>query len=246
MTEELPIIIVPARLASVRFPRKLLQEVNGIPLIIHTARRLVDVAPEFDILFAVDGDELESVLSGNGFETIMTNPDLPSGTDRIFAANQKAQRAKVINVQADEPLVQRDHILSLAEAINRPGASMATLAVPFDNQEDFDDRNQVKVVLDRSGFALYFSRIPIPQFRESSSFQNFLEADYRPLKHLGLYGYTRDFLLNFSQTPQGKLEYIEKLEQLRALEMGENIAVSVVKSGTIGIDVPEDLDKLHL
>jgi 3-deoxy-manno-octulosonate cytidylyltransferase (CMP-KDO synthetase) len=246
MTEELPIIIVPARLASVRFPRKLLQEVNGIPLIIHTARRLVDVAPEFDILFAVDGDELESVLSGNGFETIMTNPDHPSGTDRIFAANQKAQRAKVINVQADEPLVQRDHILSLAEAINRPGASMATLAVPFDNQEDFDDRNQVKVVLDRSGFALYFSRIPIPQFRESSSFQDFLVADYRPLKHLGLYGYTRDFLLKFSQTPQGKLEYIEKLEQLRALEMGENIAVSVVKSGTIGIDVPADLEKLHL
>ena len=78
MTEELPIIIVPARLASVRFPRKLLQEVNGIPLIIHTARRLVDVAPEFDILFAVDGEELESVLSGNGFETIITNPDLPS------------------------------------------------------------------------------------------------------------------------------------------------------------------------
>ena len=246
MTEELPIIIVPARLASVRFPRKLLQEVNGIPLIIHTARRLLDVAPEFDILFAVDGEELESVLSGNGFETIMTNPDLPSGTDRIFAANQNAQRSKVINVQADEPLVQRDHILSLVEAINRPGASMATLAVPFNNQEDFDDRNQVKVVLDRSGFALYFSRIPIPQFRESSSFQDFLEAASRARKHLRLYGYTRDFLLKFSQTPQGKLEYIEKLEQLRALEMGENIAVSVVKSGTIGIDVPKDLEKLHL
>ena len=245
MTEELPIIIVPARLASVRFPRKLLQEVNGIPLIIHTARRLLDVAPEFDILFAVDGPELESVLSENGFATVITDPNLPSGTDRIFAANKKARRAKVINVQADEPLVQRDHILSLVEAINRPGASMATLAVPFDNQENFYDENQVKVVLDQSGFALYFSRIPIPQFRDSSSFKDFLETDYCPLKHLGLYGYTQDFLLKFSQTPQGKLEYIEKLEQLRALEMGEKIAVSVVKSGTIGIDIPEDLEKLN-
>ena len=245
MSQDLPVIIVPARLASVRFPRKLLQEVNGTPLLIHTANRLIEVAPEFDLVFAVDGKELASLLSENGFEFILTNPELPSGTDRIFAANQKIKRSKVINVQADEPLVERKHILSLVEAINRPGASMATLAVPFDSKENFHDRNQVKVVLDRSGFALYFSRSPIPQFREDSSFQNYLEADYRPLKHLGLYGYTEDFLCKFSQTPLGRLENVEKLEQLRALEMGEKIAVSVVESGTIGIDVPEDLEKLE-
>ncbi len=246
MSKDLPIIIVPARLASLRFPRKLLQEVKGTPLLIHTANRLIQVAPEFEIVFAVDGKELASVLSENGFEFIITDPELPSGTDRVFAANQKIQRSKVINVQADEPFVERDHIMSLVEAINRPGASMATLAVPFDTQENFYDRNQVKVVLDRSGFALYFSRSPIPQFREDSSFQGFLDAGYLPLKHLGLYGYTKDFLVKFSRTPLGKLENIEKLEQLRALEMGEKIAVSVVESGTIGIDVPEDLEKLDI
>ena len=99
MSQDLPVIIVPARLASVRFPRKLLQEVNGTPLLIHTANRLIEVAPEFDLVFAVYGKELASLLSENGFEFILTNPELPSGTDRIFAANQKIKRSKVINVQ---------------------------------------------------------------------------------------------------------------------------------------------------
>lgn len=245
MTENLPTIIVPARLASVRYPRKLLEEVNGVPLILLTAKRLRDIAPEFDTFFAVDGDELESVLVNNGFQTVRTSPDLPSGTDRIFEANQKLQRSKVINVQADEPLVSREHITSLLNAINRSEqSSMATLAVPFADDESFKDRNQVKVVLDQRGYALYFSRLPIPAFREKLNFDDFQKFEYKPLKHLGMYAYTGEFLEKFSNFPPTCLERIEKLEQLRALEMGVKISVSIVQSGTIGIDVPEDLRKL--
>ena len=246
MNENLPTIIVPARLASERFPRKLLEPVSGVPLILHTAQRLNEIAPEFDTFFAVDGDELESVLTENGFQAIRTDPKLPSGTDRIFEANQTLQRSKVINVQADEPLVAREHIMSLVKAIDhKEGPPMATLAVPFSNAEDFKDKNQVKVILDQHGYALCFSRMPIPGFREKLSFEDFANFEYKPLKHLGMYAYTGDFLERFATSPTTCLERIEKLEQLRALEMGLKIAVSIVTSETIGIDVPEDLKKLH-
>lgn len=244
MSQNLPTIIVPARLASVRFPRKLLHEVNGSPLIIHTANRLQEVAGEFETFFAVDGVELEETLRKKGFKTIRTDPDLPSGTDRIAQANQELCKDAVLNVQADEPLVEREHILSLVEGLARGNASMATLATPFRNSSDFNDENQVKVVLDQAGFALFFSRLPIPAYRGSSLFDDFSKTDFVPLKHIGLYGYQASFLEKFARSPQGQLEKLEKLEQLRALEMGDSIAVSVVQQGTIGIDVPEDLNKL--
>jgi len=145
----LPTIIVPARLASTRFPRKLLADAGGTPLILRTAQRLDKEAPEFEKFFAVDGDELGDVLSGTGYNVIPTNPDLPSGTDRIAQANEQLNRTEVINVQADEPLVKREHILALAESLQVPDADLATLAVPFAKVEDFLDPNQVKVVLDR-------------------------------------------------------------------------------------------------
>lgn len=244
MSDNLPTIIVPARLDSVRFPRKLLHVLHGIPLIIHTANRLQEVAGEFETIFAVDGAELETVLSSKGFKTIRTDPDLPSGTDRIAQANQELRKDAILNVQADEPLVQREHLLSLVEGLKRGNASMATLATPFRDSNDFEDENQVKVVLDQAGFALFFSRLPIPACRGSSHFNESKVSDFIPLKHLGLYGYHATFLEKFSRSPQGQLEKLEKLEQLRALEMGDSIAVSVVQQGTIGIDVPADLLKL--
>ena len=244
MSKDLPTIIVPARLSSIRFPRKLLQKIDGIPLIIHTAKRIKEIAPEFDSVFAVDGDELKSLLVNNGFRAIMTEPNLSSGTDRIFAANQRLLSSRIINIQADEPLVSREHILSLVKAINKDNARMATLAVPFRKQEDFVDKNQVKVVLDQFGFALFFSRLPIPEFRDNLKFDDYIKHGYKPLKHLGMYAYTKEFLEKFAQAPPGLLEKIEKLEQLRALEMGEKILVSEVESETLGIDIPEDLKKL--
>ena len=246
MQPNLPTIIVPARLASTRFPNKLLTEFEGLPLVLHTAKRLAEVAGEFEIIFAVDGVKLEEILSKEGFECIRTDPDLPSGTDRIAQANVKLGRDKVINVQADEPMVRKEHIMSLVSGLEKPDAAISTLATHFRKSHDFHDPNQVKVVLDNEGFAMYFSRSSIPYHRDSQKFEDFLLDNNLPLKHLGLYAYRENFLLEFSKLKPGKMEKLEKLEQLRALEFGYKIAVTIVEHGTVGVDVPSDLVKIRL
>ena len=244
--QSLPTIFVPARLGSTRFPRKLLADAGGMPLILRTARRLNKEVPEFEKFFAVDGDELGDVLSGAGYNVIPTNPDLPSGTDRIAQANEQLNRTEVINVQADEPLVKREHILALAESLQVPDADLATLAVPFSKVEDFLDPNQVKVVLDEQGFALYFSRAPIPFNRDGEAGHHFHNKEnFKPLKHMGLYAYTAPFLAAFARSKQGVLEKFECLEQLRAIELGFKLSVSVVSSGSIGVDHPDDLKRIQ-
>ena len=166
----LPIIIVPARLASVRFPKKLLADAGGKPLIIRTAERIRSEAPEFDLFFAVDGEELKKLLENAGYHTILTSPDLPSGTDRIAKANQELQREFVINVQADEPLVTRDHILSLARIDFKPSGFNFHPCLSFSDRERFLlTPIRLKVVLDNDGNALYFSRSPIPFSRAKES-----------------------------------------------------------------------------
>ena len=246
MQPNLPTIIVPARLASTRFPNKLLFELEGLPLVLHTAKRLAEVAGEFEIIFAVDGVKLEEILSKEGFECIRTAPDLPSGTDRIAQANLKLGRDKVINVQADEPMVRKEHIMSLVSGLEKPDAAISTLATHFRKSHDFHDPNQVKVVLDNEGFAMYFSRSSIPYHRDSERFEDFSHKNSFPLKHLGLYAYQKNFLLEFSKLKQGKMEKLEKLEQLRALEYGYKIAVTIEEHGTVGVDVPSDLVKIRL
>ena len=246
MQPNLPTIIVPARLASTRFPNKLLSELEGLPLVLHTAKRLAEVAGEFEIIFAVDGVKLEEILNKEGFECIRTDPDLPSGTDRIAQANLKLGRDKVINVQADEPMVRKEHIMSLVSGLEKPDAAISTLATHFRKSHDFHDPNKVKVVLDNEGFAMYFSRSSIPYHRDSEKFEDFSHKNSLPLKHLGLYAYQKNFLLEFSKLKPGKMEKLEKLEQLRALEFGYKIAVTIVEHGTVGVDVPSDLLKIRL
>ena len=238
-----PVIVVPARLGSMRFPRKLLARVCGKPLVLWTADRIAREAPDFDLFFAVDGEELEQVLVEGGFSTVSTDPDLPSGTDRIAAANEAIAAERIINVQADEPFVTRKQILSLAEALGKKGADMSTLACRFDRQEDFDDSNQVKVVTDANGLALYFSRSSIPFPRDG--WEEFESSDCLPLRHLGLYAYSADFLRSFRGLPQGRLEKLEKLEQLRALEHGRTIAVALTEEISIGVDTPADLERIE-
>ncbi len=235
-SSSLPTIIVPARLASSRFPRKLLADAGGVPLILRTAMRLAEQVPEYELIFAVDGKELAKPLQQNGFYCIFSDPELPSGTDRIAFANQTLQREEVLNVQADEPMVTRDHITALTRGLRKKGADLATLATPFYKSKDFKDPNQVKVVIDRDGFALFFSRSPVPYDRDSQR-----DIPQAAFKHLGLYGYRRTFLNEFIKLPHGVLEDLEKLEQLRALENGKRISVEVVDQGTIGVDTEEDL-----
>jgi 3-deoxy-manno-octulosonate cytidylyltransferase (CMP-KDO synthetase) len=239
----LPTIIVPARLSSVRFPRKLLADAGGKPLILRTAERLRKEVPEFEVFFAVDGDELAQILDGEGFSVLLTDPELTSGTDRIAQANESLGRKHILNVQADEPLVERGHILALRDALNKEGASMSTLAAPFSKEEDFLDPNQVKVVLDQDGYAIYFSRAPIPHQRDRDE-GRWLGEETFAWKHLGMYGYESSFLESFSAWDQGLLEKVERLEQLRALEHGCRIGVSIVEKATIGIDHPSDLREL--
>ena len=239
----LPTIIVPARLESVRFPRKLLADAGGKPLILRTAERLRQEVPECEVFFAVDGDELAQPLRDEGFDVLLTDPDLPSGTDRIAQANRSLGRETVINVQADEPMVERSHVLALAAALEKEKAAMATLAVPFAHEKDFLDPNQVKVVLDQEGYALYFSRAPIPYPRDVGE-ERWSGADPFAYKHLGMYGYKSSFLDSYSKCEQGILERVERLEQLRALEHGYRIGVSIVTKATIGVDLPEDLENL--
>lgn len=235
----LPTIIVPARLASSRFPRKLLADAGGMPLILRTAHRLAEQVPEYELIFAVDGKELAEPLEEHGFSFFLTDPDLSSGTDRVAFANQTLQRKEVLNVQADEPMVTRDHILSLTKGLQKDRADISTLATPFENLEGFKDPNQVKVVLDAEGFALFFSRSPIPYDRETGGGFN-----HSAFKHLGMYGYRQKFLEDFTDLPNGALENLEKLEQLRALENGRRISVEVVEEGTIGVDTEHDLRSL--
>jgi len=238
-SSSLPTIVVPARLASSRFPRKLLADAGGMPLILRTANRLKEQVPEYELIFAVDGKELAQPLEQNGFTCLITDPDLPSGTDRIAQVNQSLQKEEILNVQADEPMVTRDHVLALTKALKRKGADLATLATPFHQLSDFHDINQVKVVLDLGGFALFFSRSPIPFDRDGGVGQIQFS-----LKHLGMYAYRKSFLEEFIRLPEGKLEKFEKLEQLRALEHGKRISVEVVTEGSTGVDTEEDLSLL--
>jgi 3-deoxy-manno-octulosonate cytidylyltransferase (CMP-KDO synthetase) len=237
------VIIVPARLASVRFPKKLLADAGGKPLILRTADRIREQVPEFELYFAVDGDELKNILKDSGYNVILTNPDLPSGTDRIAAVNQILKKNFVINVQADEPMIEREHILLLTDALSSDDVSISTLASPFLTMKDFLDPNQVKVVLDDNNYALYFSRAPIPHAREQN-YQKVNKNFKLGLKHMGLYGYKKEFLEKFTSSQEGELEKIEKLEQLRALQFGYRIAVKITDKVSIGVDVPADMQKI--
>jgi 3-deoxy-manno-octulosonate cytidylyltransferase (CMP-KDO synthetase) len=238
---KIPSIIVPARLASTRFPRKLLHEVRGKPIIVWTAERIRTVAPEFPLYFAVDDDALESCLNSAGFDVVRTCPDHPSGTDRLAEANASVGASAVINVQGDEPLVTGEQIRALAAGL-AGGAAMSTLAIAFNRPEDFSNPNQVKVVRDRAGMALYFSRSPIPFARDTGGTVDAAWlAKHRCYRHLGLYAYDADFLRAFSALEPGFLENIEKLEQLRAMEHGYRIHVGITDQPTIGIDAPEDI-----
>ena len=170
----------------------------------------------------------------------MTRGDHISGTDRLAEANAKIGADHVINVQADEPMVSATQIQLLAELIAGP-AEMATLATPFKTVADFRNPNQVKVVCDRTGRALFFSRSPMPYGRDRDGQVDDAWVQANPCyRHLGLYAYKASLLRRFSQLPAGRLEQIEKLEQLRILENGFNIAVGFTEDPTIGVDTPED------
>lgn len=236
-------IIVPCRLESTRFPRKLLHQIQGRPLVLHVARRIRAEVPELPLYFAVDHQMLAAPLADAGFHVIQTSVHHQSGTDRLAEANRTIKADRVINVQADEPLVSASQIRMLAQLI-AGDADMATLCTPFTNRADFENPNQVKVVLGRGGHALYFSRSPIPYPRDhGGKGDDAWVASHPCFRHLGLYAYKARLLESFATLPPGRLEVIEKLEQLRVLENGYDIVCGVTQDPTIGVDTPEDAEK---
>ncbi len=238
-------IIVPCRLESTRFPRKLLHPIQGKPLVLWVAERITAQAPDFPLWFAVDDPLLAECIEEAGFRAIMTSVSHQSGTDRLAEANRTVRASYVINVQADEPLVTGAQLQALARLI-QGDCPMATLATPFKLIVDFYNPNQVKVVMSQTGRALYFSRSRMPFSRDLGLTIDDAWVTANPcFKHLGLYAYRADFLENFVRMAPGKLEQIEKLEQLRALENGYAIAIDVTDDPTIGVDTPEDAKKFE-
>jgi 3-deoxy-manno-octulosonate cytidylyltransferase (CMP-KDO synthetase) len=236
-------IIVPCRLESTRFPRKLLHKIKGKPLVLWVAERIQREAPEFPLYFAVDHECLREIIAANGFSAILTSAAHRSGTDRLAEANIQVAADYVVNVQGDEPLVSGNQIRTLAGLI-AGGADMATLATPFTTAADFLNPNQVKVVCGRDGRALFFSRAPIPYSRDHGGKVDDAWVRANPChRHLGLYAYKAALLERIATLPAGRLEQLEKLEQLRVLENGYAIAVGFTDDPTIGVDTPEDAEK---
>ncbi|MBV8142666.1 MAG: 3-deoxy-manno-octulosonate cytidylyltransferase [Verrucomicrobia bacterium] len=230
--------IIPARWASSRFPGKALHGVAGKPLIRHVWERSVEAGCFDQIVIATDDMRIAEVGFNFGAEVALTAADHPSGTDRIAEVARKLKKASLIlNIQGDEPLVDPFLLRQLVRELrDNPSLPIVTAATPISLQESHRE-HVVKVVLDREGDALYFSRSSIPFRRGVSQVQTY--------KHLGIYGYRRKALLAFVRMLPGALEQAERLEQLRALENGLKIRVVISEKNSIGVDTPEDATEVE-
>lgn len=236
------IAIIPARYASTRFPGKPLATLAGKPVIQHVYEKVSSVVA--DTWVATDDDRIFNTVKAFGGKAIMTRTDHKSGTDRIEEAVEKigGEWDVVINVQGDEPFIHTSQIETVCRCFDDPSTEIATLGKPFgDNIEAISNPNSPKIVIDKRGYALYFSRSVIPYVRGKEAHEWALSYPF--LKHIGLYAYRRNVLKEVTRLPQGTLETAESLEQLRWLENGYRIKVGQTDIETIGIDTPEDLEK---
>ncbi len=235
--------IIPARFASTRFPGKPLANIAGKPLIQHVIERCKLAKSLAEVIVATDDVRIADVAKWF-CRVELTRADHPSGTDRVAEAAARVDCDAVVNVQGDEPLIEPAVIDAVAAAL--VDAPMTTAATRIKHTADYDNPNVVKVVVNATGRALYFSRRTIPYLREAASRPVAEQLAAFPfLKHLGIYGYMRDVLLRLVQLPVGKLESAEKLEQLRALENGIEIVVVQVEYDSIGVDMPEDVARVE-
>jgi 3-deoxy-manno-octulosonate cytidylyltransferase (CMP-KDO synthetase) len=233
-------IVIPARLASTRLPRKLLLAGTGKPLIQHTYEAASRATLPAGVCVATDHEQIADAVRAFGGKVEMTSPDCASGTDRVAEVALKLDADVIVNVQGDEPDLSGESIDAAIRVLESdPSAVMSTLATPIRTREHLLAASCVKVVLDARGRAMYFSRSPIPHARD---WHDGLLTDEPPhfYQHIGLYAYGREFLLTLAKLPPSPLEQLEKLEQLRVLEMGRSIAVAVVPHATLGIDTPDD------
>ncbi|MEK6673104.1 MAG: 3-deoxy-manno-octulosonate cytidylyltransferase [Nitrospirota bacterium] len=257
------VIVIPARYASTRFPGKPLSLLKGKPLIQHVYERSKGSRLAGDVIVATDSETiLECVLSFGG-RAEMTSGDHASGTDRVAEVARKIDCDIIVNVQGDEPMIRPEMIDAVIGLLSDNRADIGTLAKRITDSEEITDPNVVKVVFNEEGFALYFSRSPIPYHRDlfsvevlkrgsaeekksctiTSGLPDFRTSELFMFKHIGIYSYRRDVLLNLTAMKQSKLEETERLEQLRALENNFRIKVKETVFETIGVDTPQDLER---
>jgi 3-deoxy-manno-octulosonate cytidylyltransferase (CMP-KDO synthetase) len=232
-------VIIPARYASSRLPAKPLLRETGKFLIQHVYERACESNAD-TVIVATDDIRIADAVKSFGGNVVMTRDDHPSGTDRVAEVAANLDAELIVNVQGDEPMIEPATLDTLASLLlNDRDAEMATLAVPIASMEQWRDPNCVKVVCDKQGRALYFSRSPIPYVRDGQP--NFSTGGF--LQHLGIYAYRRKFLLKLATLPPEPIEETEKLEQLRVLALGYRIQVGVVALAHRGVDTPADYQR---
>ena len=234
-----PVLLIPARMASTRLPAKPLADIGGVPMIVRVWRQ-AQAAALGPVVVAAGEAEIVDIIKAHGGEAVLTDPGLPSGSDRIWAALQamdpRGRHDVVVNLQGDLPALDPAQIKAVVDALTRSGADIATLAAPIDNADDKANPAVVKAVVawdaaGQLGRALYFTRATAPT------------GDAPLFHHVGIYAYRREALESFVALPPSPLEKSEKLEQLRALEAGMTIAVARVEEAPLSVDTPADLER---
>jgi 3-deoxy-manno-octulosonate cytidylyltransferase (CMP-KDO synthetase) len=244
-------VLIPARLASTRLPNKPLADLAGVPMVVRVAQRVLSHSTSAQaprVVVAADSVEIIAACQAHGVEAVLTRVDHPSGSDRLAEASHLLGLGNdeiVVNVQGDEPLIDPSLASAVAELlVQRPQASMSTAAHAIASRADFMSPHVVKVVIDAQGMALYFSRAPIPHWRDQDESSAWPQP--APLRHIGIYGYRVGFLREFPKLAQAPLERTEALEQLRAMWHGYRIAVHVTAQAPgPGVDTPEDLARVR-
>jgi 3-deoxy-manno-octulosonate cytidylyltransferase (CMP-KDO synthetase) len=236
------IAVIPARYASTRFPAKLLQDLGGKTVITRTYEAAVKTALFDDVFVVTDSELIYNEIISNGGKAIMSKKEHESGSDRIAEAVENMEVDVVINVQGDEPFIDKkplEEVIAVFKADHDKKVDLASLMFEIKEKTDIENPNNVKVIVDQQGFALYFSRSVIPYPREEN-------VGVRYMKHIGIYAFRKEALMDFYKLPMLALEASEKLEQLRYLEYGKRIKMVETTHASIGIDTPEDLEKARL
>jgi len=238
------LVVIPARLGSTRLPRKPLADIGGKPMVVWVAER-AQQSLAHSVVVATDSTEIEAACREHRIECLLTHSDHPTGTDRLAEVAQLLKlpaNALVVNVQGDEPLIPPELINQVAQTLaSNAHCAIATVAVPISDRSEVDNPNVVKVVLNRAGEALYFSRAPIPFIRDIQSAHKIVH-----LRHLGIYAYRAEFLQAYTRLEPAPPEQAEALEQLRALWNGYRIAVHIASvAPPAGVDTPEDLERVR-
>ena len=235
------IAVIPARFGSTRLPGKALADIGGVPMIVRVWQQTRKARLLHRVLIASDDERIASAVRAAGGDIEMTASSHPSGTDRIAEVARRVPADVYVNVQGDQPFIAPEDIDAVVKVMTaEPALSMATLGAPIVDFDEWRNPNKVKIVCDNQGYALYFSRSPIPFFRDGTG------VPLGALRHVAVYGYRRDFLLSFEALAPGRLEQTEKLEQLRAMEHGYQIKVIASVAPSLEVDTPEDLARANI